>query len=254
MTTWALDLDGVIWTGPKEIPGSAEAVGRLLEAGHEVVFVTNNAAPTIAQQEEKLGSFGIDAIGRVATSAMGGASLVAAGDVVLCMGGPGISEAVENRGATAVKEFRRGDQIPDAVLVGLDPKLSYDRLRGAVQAVLEGARFLATNDDPTFPTDDGLYPGAGAIVGAIAAATGQTPIVGGKPHQPQADLVRLKYGADGVMVGDRPETDGLFARSLGYRFLLVLTGVTKEQDLPTDPIADEVAPDLATLVERALRT
>lgn len=252
MTTWALDLDGVIWTGPKEVPGSSEAVGRLLSAGHEVVFVTNNAASTIAQQEEKLGSFGIDAIGRVTTSAMGGASLVSAGDIVLCMGGPGISEAVQNQGATAIEDYRGGDPVPDAVLVGLDPKLSYDRLRGAVQAVLGGARFLATNDDPTFPTDKGLYPGAGAIVGAIAAATGQDPVVGGKPHQPQADLVRLNYGDEGVMVGDRPETDGLFAHSLGYRFLLVLSGVTNEEHLPTSPVADDVAPDLATLVERAL--
>lgn len=253
MTTWALDLDGVIWTGAEPIPGSAEAVGRLLDAGHDVVFVTNNAASTIAQQEAKLASFGIDAAGRVVTSAMAGASMVASGERVLCMGGPGISEAAAHRGAIVIEEYHNGDDIPDAVLIGLDPNLSYDRLRGAVQAVLAGARFLATNADPTFPTENGLYPGAGAIVGAVAAGTGQQPTIGGKPFQPQADLVRSNYGEDGVMVGDRPDTDGLFARALGYRFLLVMTGVTSAEDLPTDPVADVVGQDLAELVDDALR-
>ncbi len=252
MTTWALDLDGVIWTGTEPIPGSAKAVARLLDAGHEVVFVTNNAASTIEQQEAKLAAFGIDAKGRVTTSSMGAAALVTPGDRVLCMGGPGVSEAATNRGCLVVEEYRSGDIVPEAVLVGLDPKLSYDRLRGAVQAVLAGARFIATNTDPTYPTERGLFPGAGAIVGAVAAATERDPEVGGKPHQPQAELVRNKYGSDGVMVGDRPETDGLFARSLGYRFLLVLSGVTSEGDLPTDPVADDVGADLATLVDRAL--
>ncbi len=252
MTTWALDLDGVIWTGTEPIAGSAKAVGRLLDAGHEVVFVTNNAASTIQQQEDKLASFGIDAAGRVTTSAMGGAALAKPGDRILCMGGPGISEAAANRGCDVVEEYRDGDKVPDAILVGLDPKLSYDRLRGAVQAVLAGARFLATNNDPTYPTEQGLFPGAGAIVGAIAAATGQTPEIGGKPYQPQADLVRAKYGSNGVMVGDRPDTDGLFARSLGYEFLLVLSGVTSEADLPTDPAADAVGLNLASHVDRAL--
>lgn len=252
MTTWALDLDGVVWTGTEAIEGSSEAVGRLLRAGHEVVFVTNNAASTIAQQEAKLASFGIDAAGRVITSAMAGASLIEPGEHVLCMGGPGIAEAVDGRGATVVESYRSGDPIPDALVVGLDPSLTYDRLRGAVQAVLAGARFVATNNDPTYPTEQGLFPGAGSIVEAIATATGQRPSVAGKPNQPQADLVRRVHGSDGVMVGDRPDTDGLFALSLGYRFLLVLSGVTREEDLPTEPPADDVGANLAELVDRAL--
>lgn len=252
MTTWALDLDGVVWTGTDAIDGSAEAVGRLLAAGHDVVFVTNNAASTIAQQQDKLESFGINAKGRVITSAMAGASLVEPGERVLCMGGPGIAEAVNRQGAQAIETFRTGDEVPDAVVVGLDPTLTYDRLRGSVQAVLAGARFIATNNDPTYPTEQGLFPGAGSIVEAVATATGQRPSVAGKPNQPQADLVRRIHGADGVMVGDRPDTDGLFARSLGYKFLLVLSGVTTAQDLPTDPLADDVGVNLAELVDRAL--
>lgn len=252
MTTWALDLDGVIWTGQTPIAGSSEAVGRLIGEDHDVVFVTNNASSTIAQQEAKLASFGIDSVGRVITSAMAGASMVEPGELVLAMGGPGIAEAVVARGADVVSHFSAGDRVPDAVLVGLDPDLSYDRLRGAVQAILGGARFLATNNDPTYPTDRGLYPGAGAIVGAVAAATQTKPVVAGKPFAPQAALVQQRYGSDGVMVGDRPDTDGLFAESLGYEFYLVLSGVTSRQDLPTTPPAHRVGLNLADLVDNVL--
>ena len=70
----------------------------------------------------------------------------------------------------------------------------------------------------------------------------------GKPHPPMADLVRAVGGPAGTVVGDRPDTDGAFARTLGYRFALVLTGVTHEADLPVEPAPDVVAPSLAALV------
>ncbi len=136
----------------------------------------------------------------------------------------------------------------DAVLVGLDWHLSYDRLRFATQAIAGGARFIATNTDPTYPTENGFYPGAGAIVASVAAATGVEPIVAGKPHEAQAGLVRARFGGDGIMVGDRPETDGAFAVALGYRFGLVLSGVAAESDLPVEPTPDVVARDLRSLV------
>ncbi len=244
MTTWALDLDGVLWTGKIAIPGSAGAVSRLIELGHEVVFVTNNSFATVAEQEAKLVSMGIDAPGRFVSSAMAGAMLVEPGERVMVLGGPGIREAVEARGAVLVS-----DGPADALLVGLDWDLSYDRLRAATQAVAGGARFVATNTDPTYPTEFGFYPGAGSIVAAVAAATGVRPIVAGKPEQPAARLVRDRFGSEGVMVGDRPETDGAFAKSLGYRFALVLTGVVGPSDLPVEPRPDVVGADLAAVVE-----
>jgi len=91
--TWGLDLDGVIWSGTEPIAGSAEAVADLRGAGHDVVFVTNNSFSTIAQQESKLGSFGIDASGSVITSAQAAASLVEPGERALVLGGPGVIEA-----------------------------------------------------------------------------------------------------------------------------------------------------------------
>ncbi len=250
--TWALDLDGVMWTGTVPIEGSAEAVTRLLGAGHEVVFVTNNSFATRAEQEAKLGSFGVDATGRVLSSAMAGAALCEPGERIYVLGGPGVREAVHERGAIVVAGYESGDAVPDAVLVGLDWDLSYDRLRGAVQAVLAGARFVATNRDAVYPTEHGFYPGAGALVAAVAAATGIEPVVAGKPEQGMARLVVERFGSDGIMVGDRPDTDGLFAGNCGYEFGLVLSGVTAEHDLPVDPAPSRVSADLAGMVAAAL--
>ncbi len=251
MTTWALDLDGVLWTGKNPIAGSAEAVQTLLKRGHDVAFVTNNSFATVAEQEAKLAGMGIDAPGRFISSAMAGATLVEAGERVFVLGGPGIVEAVRARGAVVLDEnvtpIDESSSV-DAVLVGLDWHLSYDRLRIATQAIAGGARFVATNTDPTYPTERGFFPGAGAIVASVAAATGVDPIIAGKPHDAQADLVRSRFGSDGIMVGDRPETDGAFAVSLGYRFGLVLSGVASQADLPVEPTPDVVAADLASLV------
>ena len=238
----ALDLDGVIWLADVPIPGSAEAVAALRAAGECVVFVTNNSSQPVGEVEAKLARHGIPAAGDVLTSATAAAGLVQPGERVLVVGGPGVVEALERRGAVPVVE---GDA--DAVLVGFDKSFTYDRLRIAAAAVREGARLLATNDDATYPTPDGPIPGGGAILAAVVAATGMTPQVAGKPYAPMAALVRARLGPTGVMVGDRVDTDGLFAHRLGYRFALVHTGITGA-DEPVEPAPDLVAADLAALV------
>ena len=151
-------------------------------------------------------------------------------------------EALTTRGAVPVHD---GDA--DAVLVGFHRDFDYERLRIACVAVRRGARLLATNDDSTYPTPTGLIPGGGAILAAVVAGSGVPAVVAGKPNGPMAALVRARLGRNGTMVGDRADTDGRFARVLGYRFALVLTGVaTNEEGM--DPAPDLVAPDLATLV------
>lgn len=246
---WVIDLDGVVWLGSQPIPGAAGAVRRLRQAGEDVLFVTNNSFATLAEQEAKLDAFGIPAAGDVVTSAVVGASLVDAGQRVVVLGGAGIVEAVRARGAVVVDDDRA-----DVVIVGLDRALSYDRLDRAARAVRRGARFIATNTDATYPTAHGLLPGGGAIVAAVAVASGAEPVVAGKPCEPAAEFIRHRLGAEGVMVGDRPDTDGAFARVLGYRFALVLSGVTSRSELPVEPAPDVVADDLASLVELTLPT
>jgi HAD superfamily hydrolase (TIGR01450 family) len=240
---WVLDLDGVIWLADQPLPGAAEAVARLRAAGERVLFVTNNSFAPVGDQEAKLERFGIPAQGDVVTSAMAGATLVEPGERVLVCGGPGIVEAVSARGAEPVRD---GDA--DVVAVGFHRDFDYERLRVAMQAIRRGARLVATNDDATYPTPDGPIPGGGSIVAAVAYASGVTPTVAGKPYRPMAELVRALVGDAGTVVGDRPDTDGAFAVTLGYRFALVLSGVTSKDDLPVTPSPDVVADSLAALV------
>jgi HAD superfamily hydrolase (TIGR01450 family) len=239
---FALDLDGVVWLADEPIPGAAAAVARLRATGEPLVFVTNNSSQPVRTVEAKLAAHGISAEGDVITSAMAAATLVEPGERVLVCAGPGVVEALDARGAVPVRD---GDA--DAVMVGFHLDFDYERLRIAARAVRRGARLLATNADSSYPTPDGPIPGGGAILAAVVAATGTEAVVAGKPHAAMAALVRARLGATGVMVGDRPDTDGRFASALGYRFALVHTGVTPA-GLAVDPEPDLVAPDLASLV------
>src|SRR5919106_2293376 len=241
---WVLDLDGVVWLAERPIDGAADAVGRLRAAGERVIFATNNSWARLADQEAKLEGMGIPAAGDVVTSAMAAATLVEPGERALVCGGPGVVEAVAGRGAEPVR-----DGEADAVIVGFHRDFDYERLRVAMTAVRHGARLIATNDDATYPTPDGPIPGGGSLAAAVAYASGVTATVAGKPHRPMAELIRALAGEQGTVVGDRPETDGAFAAALGYRFALVLTGVTSESDLPVEPDPAVVAPSLADLVQ-----
>jgi 4-nitrophenyl phosphatase len=242
----ALDLDGVIWLADEPIPGAADAVARLRDAGEDLVFVTNNSSQPVGEVEEKLARHGIEATGDVLTSATAALALVERGERVLVCAGPGVVEAIERRGARPVRD---GDA--DVVVVGFHRDFDYERLRIAARAVRRGARLLATNDDASYPTPDGPIPGGGSILAAVVTATGAEPVIAGKPHPPMVDLVRARLGPGALMVGDRPDTDGRFARALGYRFALVHTGVTPA-GVPVDPVPDLVASDLAALVDDLL--
>lgn len=244
---WVLDLDGVLWLGAEPIAGAADAVARLRAAGEEVVFATNNAHGRVADQEAKLEAMGVPAVGSVVTSAQAAASLVEPGERVLVVGGPGLTEEVARRGASIA------DAGPvDVVVSGLDRGLTYDTIRAAARAIRDGARWVQSNGDVTYPTPTGPEPGAGTIAAAIAAASGADPVVAGKPERPMADFIRARLGDDGVVVGDRPDTDGRFAVALGYRFCLALSGITTAADLPVDPEPWWIGDDLASIVAHTL--
>ena len=243
---WVLDLDGVVWLADQAIAGAAEAIAELRRRGEAVAFVTNNSAVARADVEAKLARFGIDPQDGVVTSAMAAATLVEPGTTALLCAGPGMGAELEARGVRVVHD---GDA--DAVVVGFHREFDYERLRIASAAVRNGARLIASNDDATYPTPDGPIPGGGSILAAVATASGVTPVVAGKPYLPMVDLVRDRVGPTGIGVGDRPDTDGRFARALGFEWALVLSGVTRAEDLPVDPVPDRVAADLAELVRSA---
>ena len=246
---WVLDLDGVVWLAGHPIEGSPDAISRLKAAGERVVFLTNNSGPTVAEYVERLRRAGVPAApDELATSAQAAASLLEAGSSAAVIGDPGVNEALAARQVKVVPVSAH----PDAIVVGRSVTLDYDELAVASTAIREGARFVATNTDSTFPTPDGLLPGAGALVAFLRVASGREPEVAGKPNPAIANLVRARYGTVDVVVGDRPDTDGRFARLVGSRFLLVLSGVTTKADLPTDPAPDQVSDNLAQAVTEYL--
>ena len=248
---WLLDLDGVVWLSDTVIPGVPEAVARLREAGNTILFLTNNSSRCIGDLVEKFERMGIEVVAdEIVTSAQAAATMLEPGSTALVCAGEGVREALDARGVKTV------DSGPaDAVVVGFHKEFDYDRLNAAYQAIRGGARLIGTNDDTTYPTPEGPIPGGGALLASVAAAAGVEPEVAGKPYQPMADAVRERIGGaadDGMVVGDRPDTDGLIAKRLGLPFALVFTGVTAEDDKPFDPEPDKTAPDLATLVDQEL--
>ncbi|MFA5882303.1 MAG: HAD-IIA family hydrolase [Acidimicrobiia bacterium] len=248
-----LDLDGVVWRGDEPIPGSADAVVALRAAGLVVGFMSNNSSMPVADVVAKLGRCGIDAAPeRVLTSALAAADLLAPdlapGARVLVCGGPGVVESLTLAGFEPVRE-----PPAEAVVVGFHRDFDFDGLERASRAVRDGARFVATNLDATYPVSGGLVPGAGSIVAAVATAGGRSPEVAGKPYAPAAEMVHTRLGPTGVMVGDRPTTDGDFAVRLGWPFALVLSGVASPTPGPgEEPVPDPAPPylgdDLAALV------
>lgn len=251
------DLDGVVWLAHRPIPGSVAAVARLRAAGHRVLFVTNNSSATVEDQEAALAAIGIPAIGDVLTSAHAAARLVQPGERVLVCGGEGVVQALVARGAEVLSaaDAASARQPVDAVVVGWHRTFDYDALTRAAQAVYGGARLIGTNDDATYPTPDGPIPGGGSILAAVATAAGLQPTIAGKPHEPMAELVRSVVGevaaVEAVMVGDRPSTDGLFARTLGCRYAHVHSGVTP-MGADIDPAPDLAVPDLAAVAEAVI--
>jgi HAD superfamily hydrolase (TIGR01450 family) len=128
-------------------------------------------------------------------------------------------------------------------VTGLDPALTYLRLAAAADCVRAGARFIATNRDPVYPTERGLRPGAGAIAAALEATTGVTPLVIGKPEPHLLEIAAEAVGrhaSEAVMIGDGIATDLAASQAVGARCVLMLTGVTTPEHV--DALADHEHP------------
>ncbi|WP_231918443.1 HAD-IIA family hydrolase [Microlunatus sagamiharensis] len=228
------DLDGVIYLGPVAVPGAPPALAGLRERGVPVGFVTNNAARTPGAVAEHLTELGIPAErSDVVTSAQAGAQVLRhdlpAGTKVLLVGGDGVREALAEAGLSAVES---ADDEPVAVLQGYGVDLTWQQLIEASIAINRGARWVATNDDPTRPTDRGLVPGNGAAVQAVRLAVTVDPEVAGKPYRPLLDETIARLGVHRpLFVGDRLDTDIAGAVNAGLDGMLVLSGSHGPADL-----------------------
>jgi HAD superfamily hydrolase (TIGR01450 family) len=224
--TVIVDLDGVIYHGNQGLPGAGPALQALSDMGWRVVMATNNSSKTPADVVEKIQRLTgyVTPLELVVTSAQAAAANLAGNaETALIVGEAALEEAVSDAGIEVVTSW----QHADAVVVGVDFGISYDKIDQASRAIRGGAIYLATNTDANFPTPDGLAVGSGAIVGAITIAAGVQPVVCGKPEQPMRTLIKQRTsGRDIWVIGDRPETDIAMAAAEGWRSILPLTGVT----------------------------
>ncbi len=238
-----LDMDGVIYRGDTLIPEVPAFLAALDAAGVMWSMATNNATKTQLDYVQKLAGMGIDAPeSRIVTSAIATASYLRhtypQGTTIYVVGMKALQDAVFGDGY-----FIPATHNPRVVVSGADFDLRYDDLKFACLAIRAGADYVTTNSDRTFPTEEGLIPGSGAIVAALVAATDVQPVVIGKPSP---EMIRSCMEIMGttdrrtLMVGDRLDTDILAGMNAGTQTLLVLTGVSGIPDIEKSGIVPDV--------------
>lgn len=245
-------MDGVIYRGSQPLPGAAAFIHALQADGRPFLFVTNNATKTPAQNVQRLAQIGI----QVQPETIFTAALATAAYLqrhwppparVLIVGGEGIQQALPAAGYEVVDHAAAAE----IVVSGLDQQAVYAHLAEASLAIRRGCPWIATNPDLTLPSERGELPGAGAILAFLAAASGRTPLVIGKPEAPifEMALTRLGVTADqAVIIGDRLETDIRGGHNAGLRTICVLTGVsTATEAAAFSPPPDHIIPDLRAL-------
>lgn len=245
-----LDLDGVMYLGDEPIPGAGEAVARLRELGKRLAFVTNNSSRTPDAVAQHLRSVGVQASpDEVETSSLATAAILARRGIrtAFVIGEEGLRLAL---GGAGIRVLDRDADRADAVVIGLDRGVDYDKLMTAALLVEGGAAFIATNADASYPAPGGeRWPGAGALLAAVETTVGKRAEVVGKPQAPiLLEALTRAGGGRPLVVGDRIDTDIAGAAGLGWDCLLVLTGISAAADAAAaDPAPTYVGEDLSAL-------
>lgn len=251
-----LDMDGVLWRDAAPIGNLPAVFDRIRSLGLKVALATNNATKTVGEYLEKFDGYGVTLEPwQIVTSSLATAETLSkhfpGGGPVFVVGENGIRRALEDFGFSAITD-PQDETRPVAVVAGIDRFVSYQKLRRATLHIRAGAPFYGTNPDRTFPTPQGLVPGAGAILAAIEAATDVSPTVIGKPSPFMMTIALERLGTspdETLVVGDRLETDIAAGQAAGCHTALVLSGVsTREQAQAWTPGMDFIAPDLTSLV------
>jgi HAD superfamily hydrolase (TIGR01450 family) len=230
---YLLDLDGVVYRGDQLLAGARELAEWLDTSGRKLLYLSNNSIATPQEVEAKLARLGMPRPeGRVLTAGYAAVGVLAhrfPGGRVFVLGLPPVEHMVEQAGLKAVWKEADDADIPDAILAALDRTLTYDRLRRALRAILEGAAFYAVNRDPRLPVEDGFLPGTGSITAALEYASGQKAEIIGKPA-PGIVLEAMRQldvsPGETLMVGDGLDLDVVAGHAAGVTTALVLTGLT----------------------------
>ncbi len=240
MKGWLLDMDGVLYCGGRPIPAALAFLRRLQGGGIPYLLLTNHGCLTPTMLSRKLARLGIRVpASQIYTSAEATAEWLAHRKVrrVFMIGERGLVQALRRRG------IRMSEKSVKHVVVGLDRRITYDHLRTACRLITQGAEFIGTNPDPSYPVEDGLAPECGALLAAIQSATGREPRIIGKPEPAIFQQAARRLGVpirQITMVGDRLDTDILGAKRAGARSVLVLTGHTTRALLRRSPIHPDV--------------
>ncbi len=250
-----LDMDGVLWKENTPI-GDLEKIFRRIEsAGIKIMLATNNATRTPEQYQEKLASFKVHiAAHQIVNSATAVAIYLKNrfpnGGKIFVVGESGLKQAIQDQG------FEISADNPLAVAAGLDRQITYEKLKIATLLIRSGVPFIGSNPDRTFPSPEGLIPGAGTVLAAIEASTDVKPEIVGKPFTTLYQIALDRLGtnpAETLAVGDRLDTDILGGYRAGCKTGLVLTGVSTLEELRSwSPQPDIIASDLESLVESVI--
>jgi 4-nitrophenyl phosphatase len=254
-----IDMDGVLWHGPKSLPGFCDLFQTLRERNLRFILATNNASLTVDQYVTKLAQMGAQvAKDEILTSGGAAARYMAersrpSATRVFAIGEDGLRQPLAERGFVLTDLY----EVPaHYVVVGMDHGLSWDKLATASINIRAGATFIGTNPDLTFPSEHGITHGNGAVLAALQAATQVAPIIMGKPEPIMYRQAMTLLGCDPaetLAIGDRIETDILGAVRANIRSIMVLSGVSTEKDLEgLDYRPTWVMPDICAVVE-ALR-
>jgi NagD protein len=226
------DMDGVIYHGTKALPGARPFINWLKSSGKKYLFLTNSSERTPRQLSEKLAVMGIEVEPEhFMTSAIATASFLASqqpGARVFIIGENGIKEAMRQAG------FVLTDENPDYVVFGETQDYTYEKIETAIRCVLSGSRLIGTNPDLTGPSEHGIVPACRALISPIELSTGRTPYYIGKPNPliMRHSLKKLDCRREEtVIVGDRMDTDIIAGIESEIQTVLVLSGITRKQDL-----------------------
>lgn len=250
------DMDGVIYVGTRALPGVQAAIDYLSSTDRTFLFVTNNASKTSAQFVARLAEMDVHIRPEQVLGSAEATAVWLAGQVahhgwprgpVIVTGQDGLKVALQKNGFDLTTDPHGATYA----VAGINFQVTYDELANVTLAIRNGARFIGTNSDLTYPSERGPLPGAGSILALLTAATSQEPLVIGKPNRGMYEqaMARLNVTAgQTLMVGDRYDTDISGATKLGLWTAGVLTGISTRDDFeraspPPDLIADDL-PDL----------
>jgi NagD protein len=233
---YMMDMDGVLITGSLMVPGADTFIERLKARRAKYLVLTNNPRYTPRDLSHRLQRIGLEiSPDHILTSAMATARFLVAqkpGGTAFVIGESGLTEAIREAGYVIT------DHDPDYVVLGETNLIDYEQITRAIRFVSAGAHFVATNPDPSGPADDGLVPACGALAAFVERASGVSPFFVGKPN-PLMMRIALNYlGAHSentVMIGDRMDTDIVTGIEAGLETILVLSGITRREDVRRFP-------------------